>query len=225
MSHEPGAVLFDLDGTLLDTAPDMHAALNRLLAENDRAPLPFDAVRNHVSHGSHALVTLAFPDAPDEQTEALKKRYLEIYARDLCIATALFPGMDALLNEIEARGWRWGVVTNKPAWLTEPLLEALGLAPRMSAIVSGDSLNRRKPDPDPMWLAARQTGLEPAHHCYWGDAERDIAAGRAAGMSTLIAAWGYIDAGQNTDGWGADGVLDHPGDFWGWRETFTRAAG
>ncbi len=216
MSEALGAVLFDLDGTLLDTAPDMHAALSILMAENDRAPLPFAAVRDHVSHGSQALVALGFPDVSPEYAETLKRRYLEIYARDLCRATRLFPGLDTVLNAIEDRGWALGVVTNKPGWLTEPLLDALGLTPRMAAIVSGDSLPQRKPDPEPMWLAARQTGLEAFRHCYWGDAERDIRAGRTAGMRTLIANWGYIDANQNPEDWGADGALDHPEDFWSW---------
>ncbi|WP_018139604.1 MULTISPECIES: phosphoglycolate phosphatase [unclassified Thioalkalivibrio] len=218
MSREIRGVLFDLDGTLLDTAPDMHAALTVLLAENDRPPLPFNAVRNHVSHGSQALVQLGFPDVEGARREALKQRYLEIYARDLCIDTSLFPGLDQVLDACEQRGWPLGVVTNKPAWLTEPLLEALGLTPRLAAIVSGDTLPQRKPAPEPMWLAARQTGLPPEQHCYWGDAERDIAAGRAAGMATLIARWGYIDATQDPDRWGADGALDQPGDFWDWHQ-------
>jgi len=216
MSRELGAVLFDLDGTLLDTAPDMHAALATLMAEQGRAPLSFEAVRNHVSHGSQALVSLGFPDADPAFAGHLKQRYLEIYARDLCIATGLFPGLAGVLDACEARGWALGVVTNKPAWLTEPLLDALGLTPRLAAIVSGDTLAQRKPAPEPMWLAARQTGLAPERHCYWGDAERDIAAGRAAGMSTLIAHWGYIDADQTPDQWGADGDLHHPEDFWRW---------
>lgn len=216
MNEPLGAVLFDLDGTLLDTAPDMHTALSVLMAENDRAPLPFEAVRDHVSHGSQALVALGFPDASPEYTERLKQRYLEIYARDLCLTTGLFPGLDTVLNAIEDRGWALGVVTNKPGWLTEPLLDALGLTSRLAAIVSGDSLAQRKPDPEPMWLAARHTGLEPSRHCYWGDAERDIRAGRAAGMRTLIANWGYIDVDQTPQHWGADGALDHPEDFWSW---------
>ncbi|WP_038050944.1 phosphoglycolate phosphatase [Thioalkalivibrio sp. ALJ1] len=222
MRQELGSVLFDLDGTLLDTAPDMHAALVTLMAEYDRAPLPFDAVRNHVSHGSQALVALGFPDAEPAFAEHLKARYLEIYARDLCLATALFPGLSELLEACEARGWSLGVVTNKPGWLTDPLLEALGLRSRLAAVVSGDTLPQRKPAPEPMWLAARQTGLAPAQHCYWGDAERDIAAGRAAGMPTLIANWGYIDAQQEPEHWGADGALDHPGDFWAWYRTALR---
>ncbi|WP_026340798.1 HAD family hydrolase [Thioalkalivibrio sp. ALJT] len=216
MRRRLGSVLFDLDGTLLDTAPDMHAALVRLMAEHDRAPLPFEHVRNHVSHGSQALVALGFPDAEPDFAEHLKKRYLEIYARDLCQATRLFPGLSDLLEACEDRGWSLGVVTNKPGWLTDPLLDALGLHTRMATVISGDTLPRRKPSPEPMWLAARQTGLPPAHHCYWGDAERDIAAGRAAGMATLIAGWGYIDADQTPEQWGADARLEHPDAFWPW---------
>lgn len=222
MRHNLGSVLFDLDGTLLDTAPDMHAALSTLMAEHDRAPLAFDSVRNHVSHGSSALVALGFPDADAAFAEHLKRRYLEIYARDLCLATTLFPGLAELLDRVQARGWSVGVVTNKPGWLTEPLLEALGLHARMAAIVSGDSSHRRKPAPEPMWLAAHQTGLPAERHCYWGDAQRDIAAGRAAGMVTLIAGWGYIDASQTPAAWGADAALEQPADFWDWYETSHR---
>jgi 2-phosphoglycolate phosphatase len=209
-------VLFDLDGTLLDTAPDMHAALDRLLQEQGRPPLPFAAVRNHVSNGSRALVRLGFPDLEESLHEPLKQRYLELYAADLCVGTRLFPGMGDLLDELERQGMCAGVVTNKPTWLTEPLLEALGLTPRLATVVSGDTLPQRKPAPEPMWLAARQTGIDPARLVYLGDAERDIAAGRAAGMCTLVADWGYIDAGDDPDAWRADARLPTPGDFWAW---------
>ncbi|AHE98394.1 phosphoglycolate phosphatase [Thioalkalivibrio paradoxus] len=218
MKHLLRGVLFDLDGTLLDTAPDMHAALDRLLQEERRPPLPFPAVRNHVSHGSKALVELGFPGANGATRERLKQRYLEIYAEDLCRHTALFPGMAEVLDELERLGLRVGVVTNKPAWLTEPLLDALGLSARLASIVSGDTLPQRKPAPEPMWLAARQSGAEPGEMVYIGDAERDIAAGRAAGMHTLIAGWGYIDPSEDPESWQADGSLAAPADFWVWAD-------
>jgi N-acetyl-D-muramate 6-phosphate phosphatase len=211
-------VLFDLDGTLLDTAPDMHGALTRLMEEHGREPLPYRAVRDHVSHGSRALVQLGFPDVDETASERLKQRFLDIYADNLCHSTSLFPGMEDTLAAMESRGLRLGVVTNKPGWLTMPLMDALGLTPRFATIVSGDTLPERKPSPEPMRYAARQARGEPREFVYIGDAERDIAAGRAAGMHTLIAGWGYIDAGENPQSWAADAELREPADFWSWFE-------
>ncbi len=211
-------VLFDLDGTLLDTAPDMHGALERLMGEHGLPPLAYEAVRGHVSHGSRALVQLGFPDLDDLAREPLKQRFLDLYAEHLCDATRLFPGMQEALAEMEARGLCLGVVTNKPAWLTMPLLDTLGLTSRFATIVSGDTLPQRKPSPEPMRHAARQARGEPDAFVYIGDAERDIAAGRAAGMRTLVAGWGYIEAGENTHSWAADAHLAEPGDFWAWLE-------
>jgi 2-phosphoglycolate phosphatase len=210
-------VLFDLDGTLLDTAPDMALALNRLRAENDLPPLPFEDVRPVVSHGSAALVALGFADEGDpDRLDALRLRYLEIYAADLVRDSCLFPGMVALLEDLEAQGRKWGVVTNKPAWLTEPLMEQLGLAQRAACIVSGDSTSERKPHPEPMYHACRLAESEPARCLYVGDAPRDIAAGQAAGMSTLIARFGYIGAQERPEQWGADGMVDTPGEILDW---------
>jgi len=218
MTRALTGVLFDLDGTLLDTAPDMHGALVRLMQEHGREPLPYRTVRDHVSHGSRALVLLGFPDLDEPAQERLKLRFLEIYAEHLCLATRLFPGMEEILTEMEARGLRLGVVTNKPGWLTMPLMNALGLTPRFATIVSGDTLPERKPSPEPMRYAARQARGEPREFVYIGDAERDIAAGRAAGMHTLVAGWGYIDAGENPRSWAADAELREPADFWSWFE-------
>lgn len=211
-------VLFDLDGTLLDTAPDMHGALARLMQEHGLDPLPYAAVRGHVSHGSRALVQLGFPDVDEPARERLKQRFLDIYAEHLCLATCLFPGMEETLTEMAARGLRLGVVTNKPGWLTMPLMDALGLTPRFATIVSGDTLPERKPSPEPMRYAARQARGEPGQFVYIGDAERDIAAGRAAGMHTLVAGWGYIDASESPQSWAADAELREPADFWAWFE-------
>jgi 2-phosphoglycolate phosphatase len=210
-------VLFDLDGTLLDTAPDMALALNRLRTENDLPPLPFEDIRPIVSHGSAALVALGFAHERDpDRLDALRLRYLEIYAGDLVRDSCLFPGMEALLDDLEAQGRKWGVVTNKPAWLTEPLMEQLGLAGRAACIVSGDSTSERKPHPEPMYHACRLVQSEPAQCLYVGDAPRDIAAGHAAGMSTLVARFGYIGAQERPEQWGADGMVDAPGDILDW---------
>lgn len=209
-------VLFDLDGTLADTAPDLYAAQALLSREEGREPMPFEAVRNHVSHGSTALVKLAFADARDQEFERLRRRFLEIYAENLFRDTVLFPGMEPLLAWLEARNIKWGVVTNKPAFLTAPLMESLGLARRAACIVSGDTVAERKPHPAPMWHACELAGSRPAECLYVGDAERDIRAGQAAGMATLIAMYGYIDETQHPEQWGADGMIREPREVADW---------
>ncbi len=204
------AVFFDLDGTLADTAPELAAALNAVRAEAGLPALPYATIRPVVSHGGAALVRLGFPEAEGERFEALRQRLLDHYRAGLGRATPLFPGMDRLLDELEARRLPWGVVTNKPAWLTDPLLAALGLDRRAAAIVSGDTCERRKPHPDPLLHACRLAGVDPAACLYLGDAERDIQAGRAAGMVTAVARWGYLDDGDRPDTWGAHHHLHHP---------------
>ena len=204
-------VLFDLDGTLIDTAPDMANALNILLQEEEKQPLPYDTIRPVVSNGSVALVKLGFGDNVEEnQLRYLKQRYLEIYQEKLCIDSVLFNGMDDLLAYIESAGMNWGVVTNKPGWLTDPLMEQIGLAQRAACIVSGDTTANRKPHPEPMYHACIQAGSQPEQCLYVGDARRDIEAGNNAGMKTIVAEYGYIDEWENTDDWGADLSIDNP---------------
>jgi phosphoglycolate phosphatase len=217
------AVLFDLDGTLLDTAPDMVGALNKLLAEQQRAPLPYHEVRNLVSHGSSRLVKLGFPDAEPEVFASLQKRYLEIYAGALSLETRLFEGMDGVLQTIESRGLRSGIVTNKPGWLTQPLLDQLGLAARFACVVSGDTVSARKPDAMPMLHAAVLAGV-PADAClYVGDAERDVQAAHAAGMPALVATYGYLQPDEDWQAWGGDGSIAQPIDLLPWLEHSGRA--
>ena len=204
-------VLFDLDGTLIDTAPDMAAALDVLCDEEQHPRLPFSEVRPVVSNGSIALVTLAFGDDLDEQTlDRLKKRYLEIYQNELAVHSRLFDEMDKLLQQLEQQNIKWGVVTNKPGWLTEPLMEALGLHQRAACIVSSDSTQNRKPHPEPMYHACKLSGSEPDECVYVGDARRDIEAGQNAGMKTIIAEYGYIGDWENTDEWQADYSIQTP---------------
>ncbi len=220
----PRCVLFDLDGTLLDTAPDMVAAINRVRREEGLPPLPFAALRDHVSHGSAALVRLAFGSGQDPDTfERRRRAFLDHYRAGLCARTRLFPGLAEVLARLEADGLPWGVVTNKPAWLTDPLLAELGLAQRAACVLSGDSTPERKPHPLPLLTAAARCGVAPGRCLYLGDAERDIEAGNRAGMTTLIARWGYIDAGQAPQRWGADGALDHPAQLFDWLDTRLRA--
>jgi phosphoglycolate phosphatase len=207
------AVLFDLDGTLLDTAPDMVGTLNQLRSEERREELHYDQARAYVSNGVLGLLGVAFADVTDEDRQRLHRRFLEIYAGRLAAGTTLFPGMPAVLVHLEAAQIAWGVVTNKPARLTEPLLDQLGLLARCACVVSGDTMPRRKPHPQPLLHALSIVGASPGQAIYVGDAERDIAAGRAAGMRTVAAVYGYIPPGENPSAWGADHQITSPGDL------------
>jgi phosphoglycolate phosphatase len=210
------ALLLDLDGTLLDTAPDMGGALNLLRVEAGREPLPLAGIRPFVSHGAMRLVSLGFPEASGAEFERLRLRFLELYSQNLALRTALFPGIEPVLDELERLGLPWGVVTNKPGWLTDPLLAALGLDHRASCVVSGDTVAERKPHPLPLLHAAGLVGVAPAHCVYVGDAERDIQAGRAAGMTTVVAAYGYISAEDDPAGWQPTGIIAEPGELLEW---------
>jgi 2-phosphoglycolate phosphatase len=204
-------VLFDLDGTLIDTAPDMAAALDQLCREEDQLLLPFDTVRPVVSDGSVALVKLAFGNELDAaRLEHLKKRYLEIYAQKIAVHSRLFEGTQSVLDHIEQQGMNWGVVTNKPGWLTLPLMEALGLARHAACIVSGDTTENRKPHPEPMYHACKLAGSNADECMYIGDAHRDIEAGNNAGMKTLIALYGYIGTHEDISSWKADHAINRP---------------
>ena len=180
MSAPPAAaVLFDLDGTFADTAPDMALALNRLLESEGREPLPFERIRPHVSHGGRGLIRLGFGLEPgDASYDRLRQTFLDLYRKDLARETRLFPGIEELLGSLERIGIPWGIVTNKPEWLTEPLIAALGLTKRAACLVSGDTTPNTKPHPDPVLYACRQIAVNPAETWYVGDAERDVAAGR-----------------------------------------------
>ncbi len=213
----PACVLFDLDGTLLDTAPDLAAALNRLRRERGAADLPLERIRPTVSHGSPGMLKLGFDLAPDDPGYAeLNRRFLDLYREAIAVETVLFPGMAEVLAYLEVNGIRWGVVTNKPGFLTEPLLKALELGSRAACVVSGDTLSRRKPDPEPLLYACEQVGVAPARSLYVGDAERDMLAGNQAGMITLVAGFGYLGSEDRPADWGADGILERPDDLFGW---------
>ena len=210
-------LLLDLDGTLADTAPDLTWALNQVRAEQALAPLPLETVRPSVSHGAAAMIELGFGLAPGgERAETLRARLLEHYAQHLCVDTRLFPGMDDVLCACERNALKWGVVTNKPAFFTDPLLEQLGLNGRAACVVSGDTIARRKPHPEPLLYACRLAGGTPARSLYVGDAARDIQAGRDAGMTTLVAAFGYLGSHDEPARWGADGFVRSPDDIRGW---------
>jgi N-acetyl-D-muramate 6-phosphate phosphatase len=216
MALTPRAVLFDLDGTVLDTAPDMAGALNALLRENSLAPLPYEAVRSRVSHGAARVVRSGFPDADPEAFAALQRRFLEIYRGALSAGTRLFPGMDQVLKRLDGWGIKTGIVTNKAAWLTEPLLEQLGLRARFGCVVCGDTLAERKPHPLPLLHAAQLLDVEPNECIYVGDAQRDVQAAQAAGMPALVAIYGYLLPDEDPTAWGDDGHLKEPLDLLEW---------
>jgi 2-phosphoglycolate phosphatase len=210
----PAAVLFDLDGTLIDTAPDMGGALNNLLREEGRAPLPIEAIRPYVSQGGLVLTQLGFGDTvPAADIEPLRQRFLQHYLAIIADESRLFAGFDAILQDLEARLIPWGIVTNKPEWLTHPLLEKLDLATRSAVVIGGDTLAERKPHPMPLLVAAARIGVDCRECIYLGDDERDIVAGRAAQMKTLVAAYGYIEDADAIVGWNADGVIDSPAEL------------
>ncbi|MBI3562291.1 MAG: HAD-IA family hydrolase [Gammaproteobacteria bacterium] len=210
-------VLFDLDGTFADTAPDLAFALNQTLIAHGKPVLPFSSIRPMVSHGARALIALGFgiTDA-DPRFIPLRQQLLDIYAQNIIRHTRLFDGMDALLTAIQQRGLRWGIVTNKPGWLTEPLLRGLERYNDASCIVSGDTLAQRKPDPAPLIHACSQTGSLVQECVYIGDAERDIIAGERAGMYTLVALFGYLDQQDQPHTWGADALVHTPAEIIHW---------
>lgn len=205
------AVLFDLDGTLVDTAPDLGYALNLQRARHGLAPLDDAIIRPQASHGARGLLSVGFGLHPDDPSFAsMREEFLKLYADNICHHSRPFPGILDLLAEIEARQLKWGVVTNKPAVFTEPLMSILELAERAACIVSGDTCPQPKPHPAPMLAAAELCGAQPEQCLYLGDAERDIQAARAANMPALVAAWGYLDATDQPDTWGAHGQIRHP---------------
>jgi 2-phosphoglycolate phosphatase len=210
------AVLFDLDGTLLDTAPDMVGALNTLLSEQALAPLPYESVRNTVSHGAARVIKLGFPEVDPQHFEVLQRRFLDIYRGSLSRQTTLFAGMPEVLETLDEWHIKSGIVTNKPAWLTDPLLEEMGLRARFACVVSGDSVAQRKPHPLPLLHAAMLAEVAPGECVYVGDAERDVQAAHAAAMPALVANYGYLRADEDSTTWGGDGYLNQPLDLLEW---------
>jgi len=205
-------VLLDLDGTLVDTAPDLVAVLNALLLERKRPRMPYALARNEVSNGSTGLIRLGFgAQTPADEFEILRVRFLELYLGMVCINSRLLIDLSEISDQLPDVAW--GVVTNKPDAFTQPLLKALGIADRFASVVSGDRLPQRKPDPAPLLLAARELGVAPEHCIYVGDAPRDIEAGRAAGMSTVVAAFGYVRPQEDVLAWGADAIVRAPRDL------------
>ena len=207
------AVLFDLDGTLIDTAPDMVAVLNQMQQDYGADPLSYEDARANVSNGAIGLLRLAFPAAKESDFEALNREYLKRYEGSVCMESRIFPDMPELLDELDGRKCPWGVVTNKPQRMTDSLLAALGLTSRVCCAVSGDTLPQRKPDPAPLLLGCQRAGTAPQRTVYVGDAARDMQAGRAAGMPTIAAAYGYIVAGDDPAAWKPDAIASDTKDL------------
>jgi 2-phosphoglycolate phosphatase len=206
-------VLFDFDGTLADTAPDLAAAVNRIRSENGHPPLPLERLRPFASAGARGLVHAAFGIKPDDAEYAsLRETFLEFYAERVCERTRLFPGMRELLRELKTRGIRWGIVTNKATRFTERIVAALDLVP--DCVVCGDTTAHLKPHPAPMLHAAQQLELHCAECCYLGDDLRDMQAARAAGMRAIAVEWGYHHPEHGGPGtWQAEAVIAHPLDL------------
>ena len=204
-------VLLDLDGTLADTAPDLAAAANRMRKVRGIEPLPLSELRPYVSHGARGMVGRAFNVTPhDGRYDALRREFLREYESALCVDSVLFPQMDVTLRQLEQRGIQWGVVTNKLARYTAPLLQALKLNDRAACVVSGDTTPFSKPHPAPVLHALAAAGVEAAAAAYVGDDQRDIDAGRAAGVRTVVASYGYLGNGVPYALWGADDVVHSP---------------
>lgn len=213
------AVLFDLDGTLVDSAPDLAAAANEQRAAHGLPALPFERLRPRVGSGARGMVGAAFGLAPgDAGYEALRDDFLARYERRLLRETALFARVAPVLDRLEALELPWGIVTNKALRYAEPLVQGLELHLRSAVLVGGDSTPHTKPHPAPLLEAARRLGLAAQRCVYVGDDPRDIRAGRAAGMATLAAAWGYLGDGEPIADWGADAVIEEPASLLRWLE-------
>ena len=205
------AVLFDMDGTLLDSAPDFIAICQAMRADRGLEPIAEKLIRDQVSGGARAMVTCTFAIHPEDQGfEALRLEFLERYQEHCAVLTRPFDGIDELLAEIESAKLIWGVVTNKPLRFAEPIMQRLGLAERSAILICPDHVTRSKPDPEPMILACSQLNLDPASVLFVGDDLRDIESGRAAGTRTAAVTYGYIHPDDNPRNWGADVVVEHP---------------
>jgi phosphoglycolate phosphatase len=207
-------VLFDLDGTLVDTAPDLGYCLNTMLQRRGMSYLPAEAIRAQASHGSQGLIRLGFgvgQEAPE--FPALRREFLALYTDHLAVNSRLFPGMSDMLQALETQDITCGVVTNKPTRFTLPLLEHFGLLDRMACVVSGDTCGHSKPHPEPMLYACSVAGRQTEECLYVGDAQRDVEAAKAAGMPSLVALYGYLADTDRPMEWGADGFICRPMDL------------
>lgn len=211
MKPKVRAVLFDLDGTFADTAPDLAAALNHVRATRDLAPLPLEVLRPQASHGSVGLLQVGMaitPESPD--FAALRQIFLQHYSDNICVHTTLFDGIAELINQLEARDIVWGIVTNKPQRFTVPLMQALGYATRAGCLISGDTCTHAKPHPEPMHKACATINIAAANCLYLGDDQRDMQAANAVSMRGIIAGYGYVGEDCSVANWLAQGSVSTP---------------
>lgn len=207
------AVLFDLDGTLIDTAADFIRIIQDMCRDKGCDIVAAEQIRTQVSEGARAMVKLVYPELEVEDPVFLghRQRFLDLYGADIAVETDLFEGMYPLLEQLEQQQIPWGIVTNKPRWLSEALLKALNLTERCAVLVCPEDVSKTKPDPEPMYLAAAQLGLEPQQCIYVGDHPRDIDAGRNASMYTILAAYGYLPLQHKDDltAWQTDCIVNN----------------
>ncbi len=214
MTRRAGAVLFDLDGTLIDSAPDLAGAGNDMRVARGLAPYPLEHFRAMVGSGARGMVGRAFGVGPDEEGYvALRDEFLNRYEARMTLATRVFGDMLPVLDAFDARALPWGIVTNKATRFADPLVRALGLLPRAATLVCGDTTAHSKPHPEPLLEAARRLGVEAAECLYVGDDQRDVQAGRAAGMTTVAVHWGYLGEGDAIEAWGADHLVQTPAEL------------
>ena len=215
MSHERIAplILFDLDGTLVDSAVDMLNALNVIATREGVLPLPLSSIRPVVSKGARAMLAVAFPDRDAARRELLLQPFLDVYADAVATHSTPFEGVADVLDAIEAAGSRWGIVTNKPHYLALGVVASMGWSERSAILIGGDTLARKKPDPDQLFMACETLGVSPDDCVYVGDDERDIIAARNAGMKSVVALWGYREAHENPRDWMPDAFADVPLDM------------
>ena len=217
MSATPRVVLFDLDGTLVDSAPDLAGAGNEMRLQRGLPALPYETLRPMVGSGARGMVGVALQVTPgDPDFAALRDEFLARYEARLTRESRIFDAVVPVLSALDAASMRWGIVTNKVARYTHPVVQGLGLASRAAVVICGDSTPHSKPHPAPLLEAARRLGVAPGDCVYVGDDLRDVQAGRAAGMRTIAAAWGYLGLGEPIGAWNADAVIDSPGELLQW---------
>jgi phosphoglycolate phosphatase len=214
MSDRFDAVLFDLDGTLIDSAPDLAGAANELREARGLPALPYESFRPMVGAGARGMIGVAFDVGPAHASFLeLRDDFLRRYEQRMTRLTRVFDAVSPVLEALERRQTKWGIVTNKASRFTDPLVRSLGLHPRAAAVISGDTTPHSKPHPEPLLEAARRVGLAPERCIYVGDDLRDVQAGRAAGMATAVAGWGYLGLGEPIEAWGAEFIVRQPADL------------
>ncbi len=217
MSRRADVVLFDLDGTLIDSAPDLAATVNHMRLTRGLTEVDYPRLRARVGSGARGMLLEAFDKKPgDADYETMRQEFMTLYAERLLDTTRVFEAMEPVLQTLESQGVRWGIVTNKNARMAEHIAQGLGLHVRHAVLIGGDTTPHAKPHPAPLLEAARRIGVDPLQCVYVGDDERDVLAGRAAGMATLAAAWGYLGVGESVHAWGADAVLEGPSGLLEW---------